>query len=260
MQSIGPLPTSHSDTGHCLFQSRLIFIDLAEYFSQISLIAIRATFLIKTPFFTTKALNMAIPGGPKFEPLYQDMDMYDKDWNEFNDIDKVIIFILSIRSPSRTSTTPATLSSHLTIPHSKKCLYSYRWSRPTHLLLWSAHQPYIIVWAYTKKCTPRFTRRWGLWTQWCGQRSVWIAGECLCFTFPFKLCSPSQYGQIKVRAPYMQPSKRPIEDCGQLNQLDAEIDRVFDGEILDRSPSIPSGNKQRLKPSRNSSSKSMSQS
>lgn len=40
---------------------------------------------------TAKALNMAIPGGPKFEPLYRDMDQFDEDWNEFNDINKVII-------------------------------------------------------------------------------------------------------------------------------------------------------------------------
>jgi pre-mRNA-processing factor 8 len=45
----------------------------------------------KKAFFTAKALNLAIPGGPKFEPLYRDMDQYDEDWNEFNDINKVII-------------------------------------------------------------------------------------------------------------------------------------------------------------------------
>ncbi|KAI9573652.1 NUC071 domain-containing protein [Boletus coccyginus] len=45
----------------------------------------------KKSFFTAKALNMAIPGGPKFEPLYRDMDTFDEDWNEFNDIGKVII-------------------------------------------------------------------------------------------------------------------------------------------------------------------------
>ena len=45
----------------------------------------------KKSFFTAKALNMAIPGGPKFEPLYRDMDNFDEDWNEFNDINKVII-------------------------------------------------------------------------------------------------------------------------------------------------------------------------
>ncbi|CAF1930862.1 unnamed protein product [Brassica oleracea] len=51
----------------------------------------------KESFFTAKALNMCIPGGPKFEPLYRDMDQGDEDWNEFNDITKLII-----RSPLRT--------------------------------------------------------------------------------------------------------------------------------------------------------------
>ena len=51
----------------------------------------------KKAFFTAKALNMAIPGGPKFEPLYRDMDTFDEDWNEFNDINKIII-----RQPIRT--------------------------------------------------------------------------------------------------------------------------------------------------------------
>ena len=48
-------------------------------------------------FVTAKSLNMAIPGGPKFEPLYRDMDTRDEDWNEFNDINKLII-----RNPIRT--------------------------------------------------------------------------------------------------------------------------------------------------------------
>jgi len=42
-------------------------------------------------FKTAKALNMAIPGGPKFEPLHRDMYDADEDWNEFNDINKIII-------------------------------------------------------------------------------------------------------------------------------------------------------------------------
>ena len=42
-------------------------------------------------FITAKALNMAIPGGPKFEPLHRDMDKADEDWNEFNDVNKLII-------------------------------------------------------------------------------------------------------------------------------------------------------------------------
>ncbi|KAJ0402534.1 hypothetical protein P43SY_000797 [Pythium insidiosum] len=45
----------------------------------------------KQSFFTAKALNVAIPGGPKFEPLYRDLDDDDDDWNEFNDINKIII-------------------------------------------------------------------------------------------------------------------------------------------------------------------------
>jgi len=42
-------------------------------------------------FITAKSLNLAIPGGPKFEPLYRDIDPVDEDWNEFNDINKIII-------------------------------------------------------------------------------------------------------------------------------------------------------------------------
>ncbi|CAL6337971.1 unnamed protein product [Bathycoccus prasinos] len=42
-------------------------------------------------FFTAKALGMGIPGGPKFEPLFKDSDAADEDWNEFNDINKLII-------------------------------------------------------------------------------------------------------------------------------------------------------------------------
>ncbi|XP_013405996.1 pre-mRNA-processing-splicing factor 8 isoform X1 [Lingula anatina] len=48
-------------------------------------------------FFTAKALNLAIPGGPKFEPLVKDSTLNDEDWNEFNDINKIII-----RQPVRT--------------------------------------------------------------------------------------------------------------------------------------------------------------
>ena len=48
-------------------------------------------------FITAKSLNLCIPGGPRFEPLYRDTDMRDEDWNEFNDINKLII-----RHPIRT--------------------------------------------------------------------------------------------------------------------------------------------------------------
>jgi len=51
----------------------------------------------KKSFYTAKALNMAIPGGPKFEPLFRDAYEEDEDWNEFNDINKIIV-----RHPVRT--------------------------------------------------------------------------------------------------------------------------------------------------------------
>ena len=54
-------------------------------------------YLFDLPYFlTAKALNAAIPGGPKFEPLFRDVEE-DEDWNDFNDVAKVII-----RQPIRT--------------------------------------------------------------------------------------------------------------------------------------------------------------
>ncbi|KAG9252809.1 putative pre-mRNA processing splicing factor [Emericellopsis atlantica] len=48
-------------------------------------------------FLTAKALNMALPGGPKFEPLYKDIDPNNEDFGEFNAIDRIIF-----RAPIRT--------------------------------------------------------------------------------------------------------------------------------------------------------------
>ena len=48
-------------------------------------------------FFTAKALNVAIPGGPRFEPLYKDVDPNEEDFGEFNAIDRIIF-----RNPIRT--------------------------------------------------------------------------------------------------------------------------------------------------------------
>lgn len=50
----------------------------------------------KHAFYTTKALNVALPGGPRFEPLKRDGEDVaaleeNEDWNEFNDINKLII-------------------------------------------------------------------------------------------------------------------------------------------------------------------------
>ncbi|KAF4120317.1 pre-mRNA-processing factor 8 [Geosmithia morbida] len=48
-------------------------------------------------FLTGKALNVALPGGPRFEPLYKDIDPNDEDLGEFNAIDRIIF-----RDPIRT--------------------------------------------------------------------------------------------------------------------------------------------------------------
>ncbi|RMZ87673.1 hypothetical protein DV736_g5100, partial [Chaetothyriales sp. CBS 134916] len=51
----------------------------------------------RNSFFTAKALNVAIPGGPRFEPLYKDIDPNDEDFGEFNAIDRIIF-----RAPLKT--------------------------------------------------------------------------------------------------------------------------------------------------------------
>eukprot|EP00127_Corallochytrium_limacisporum_P002632 Clim_evm68s134 gene=Clim_evmTU68s134 len=42
-------------------------------------------------FLTSKALNLAVPGGPKFEPLHPELANEDEDWNDFNDINTIIV-------------------------------------------------------------------------------------------------------------------------------------------------------------------------
>jgi len=51
----------------------------------------------RNSFITAKCLNQFIPGGPKFEPMFKDADEADEDWNEFNDVNKIIV-----RRPIRT--------------------------------------------------------------------------------------------------------------------------------------------------------------
>jgi pre-mRNA-processing factor 8 len=76
-------------------------------------------------FITAKALNMYIPGGPKFEPMFRDMETRDEDWNEFNDINKLII-----RTPIRTEYKVA-------FPH----LYN---SRPRSVRISTYHEPMVM--------------------------------------------------------------------------------------------------------------------
>ncbi|EAW11483.1 U4/U6-U5 snRNP complex subunit PRP8 [Aspergillus clavatus NRRL 1] len=72
-------------------------------------------------FFTAKALNVAIPGGPRFEPLYKDIDPNDEDFSEFNAIDRIIF-----RAPIRTEYRVAFPFLYNTLPRSVSVSwYSY---------------------------------------------------------------------------------------------------------------------------------------
>ncbi|KXS97115.1 hypothetical protein AC578_2899 [Pseudocercospora eumusae] len=72
-------------------------------------------------FATAKALNVAIPGGPRFEPLYKDIDPNDEDFGEFNAIDRIIF-----RAPIRTEYRVAFPYLYNSLPRSVKLgIYSY---------------------------------------------------------------------------------------------------------------------------------------
>ncbi len=62
---------------------------------------LNARYLFELPhFITAKSMNIAIPGGPKFEPMYRDVEE-DEDWNDFNDVSKIIIRQQPIRTEYR---------------------------------------------------------------------------------------------------------------------------------------------------------------
>ncbi|KAG9376148.1 PRP8 U5 snRNP spliceosome protein [Pyrenophora tritici-repentis] len=72
-------------------------------------------------FQTAKALNVAIPGGPRFEPLYKDIDPNDEDFGEFNAMDRIIF-----RSPIRTEYRVSYPYLYNSLPRSVKLAwYSY---------------------------------------------------------------------------------------------------------------------------------------
>ncbi|OAA61907.1 pre-mRNA processing splicing factor 8 [Niveomyces insectorum RCEF 264] len=72
-------------------------------------------------FFTAKALNVALPGGARFEPLYKDIDPNDEDFGEFNAIDRIIF-----RSPIRTESRVAFPHLYNSLPRSvRNAWYAY---------------------------------------------------------------------------------------------------------------------------------------
>ena len=79
-------------------------------------------------FKTAKALNLAIPGGPKFEPMPRpDREDFEDDWNDFNDVSKLIVRQY-IRTEYRISH-PHLYNSH--VKHVKFC----RLQRPMQMLV-----------------------------------------------------------------------------------------------------------------------------
>ena len=78
-------------------------------------------------FLTAKAINAAIPGGPRFEPLFRDVEE-DEDWNDFNDISKIII-----RQPIRTEYKIAFPNVYNSRPR-KVRLAPYHYVQSTHIV------------------------------------------------------------------------------------------------------------------------------
>lgn len=76
-------------------------------------------------FYTAKALNVAIPGGARFEPLYKDIDPNNEDFGEFNSLERVIF-----RGPARVEYKVANPYLYNSMPRSVK-------------LAWHSHPPVV---------------------------------------------------------------------------------------------------------------------
>jgi len=76
---------------------------------------------------TAKALNVALPGGPRFEPLYKDIDPNDEDFGEFNAIDRIIF-----RSPIKTECRVAYPYLYNSLPRS---VHTHWYSHPPKVYL-----------------------------------------------------------------------------------------------------------------------------
>jgi len=105
-----------------------LFFENATSPDDILIDTVNRKYLFDAPHFkTAKALNVAIPGGPKFEPLFRDDFAKDEeDWNEFNDVNKIII-----RQPIR-------IEYRVAFPH----LYN---SRPRKVVMAPYHHPMACV-------------------------------------------------------------------------------------------------------------------
>lgn len=123
----------------------------------------------KKSFFTAKALNNAIPGGPKFEPLYPHEE--EEDYNEFNSIDRIILRI-PIRSEYRIA------FSHLY--NSRPRSVDITWySYPVSCLIKSNEDPHIPAFFFDASLNPIVLKN---------KKHKITTQEGEVFTLPGKLC------------------------------------------------------------------------
>ncbi|KAI1265231.1 pre-mRNA processing splicing factor 8 [Xylariaceae sp. FL1019] len=98
---------------------------------------------------TAKALNVALPGGPRFEPLYKDIDPNDEEFGEFNAIDRIIF-----RSPIKTEARVAYPYLYNSLPRS---VHSHWYSYPLNVCL-KTHDPSMPAYYWDSQVNPISSR------------------------------------------------------------------------------------------------------
>lgn len=100
-------------------------------------------------FLTAKALNVALPGGPRFEPLYKDINPNDEDFGEFNAIDRIIF-----RNPIRTEFRVAYPYLYNSLPRS----VHLSWHSYPQVVFNRAHDPDLPTFHFDRRINPISSR------------------------------------------------------------------------------------------------------
>lgn len=100
-------------------------------------------------FLTAKALNVALPGGPRFEPLYKDINPNDEDFGEFNAIDRIIF-----RNPVRTEFRVAYPYLYNSLPRS----VHLAWHSHPQIVFNRAHDPDLPTFHFDRRINPISSR------------------------------------------------------------------------------------------------------
>ena len=98
---------------------------------------------------TAKALNVALPGGPRFEPLYKDINPNDEDFGEFNAIDRIIF-----RNPVRTEFRVAYPYLYNSLPRSVKL----SWHSDPQVVFNRADDPDLPTFHFDRRINPISSR------------------------------------------------------------------------------------------------------